>query len=131
MREPIDRDAFRDKLTNYLEAKMQQRGMTLTDVCRELRIGPKAKNYLFRALVRDDDVITPVGIPTPLLSVLNWLELEPRDFPPRRPRPGDLEECIRRLALDQQQEAQLLELVRGFLRNAIKAGRGDSAAPGD
>ena len=113
-----EHDHFRDILEQHLKAKLAAEQMSLGDLSQHL-FGNRTsqKNYLFRATHADWGFAVPEG----LHKLLNWLNLEPRDFAqdPHPGRPGDLEKavlCYR--GLPHQQRVQLLEICRAFVKAA-------------
>lgn len=114
------KDRFQSLVALYLEAKMEQEGLTYEDVTREL--GLSGKNYAFRARHSNDDPRYRLGVPDSLLRLLAYLDMEPREFAPFHPnagamRPGDLEQAIMGYeAIPEDARNVLRKVVRAFVR---------------
>ncbi len=120
LEQTAEHDRFRWVLELHMQAKLAAEKLSYRDLTR-LLWGKKAQqhNYVFRAAHASYGFSVPEG----LHKILNWLELEPRDFAedPHPGRPGDLEKavlCYR--GLPHQQRVQLLEIVRAFVKTAAR-----------
>jgi len=114
-----DANQFRKLLSVHIRTKMEEKCMSLQDVANHLNIGNR--NWVFRACAGDnDDERYDLGVPESLLKMLNWLELEPRDFTRgSSSSPGHVIEAI--LSLDNftyQQRTQLAAIVGAYFRES-------------
>ncbi len=115
-----EHDHFRSVLETHMQAKLAHEKLSYGDLSKLLfGKATRQKNYVFRAANSTWGFAVPEG----LHKILNWLNLEPRDFEvdPHPGRPGDLEKavlCYR--GLPHQQRVQLLEICRAFVKTAAR-----------
>ena len=119
-------DRFRELLALHLREKMLEEKLSLDGVTK--RLGLTGRTYVFRASVGlggDDGEPEKyrVSVPENLHRLLNFLELEPRDFASKntKSRWGDLADVVLRLeGISKQQRIQLLDVVNAFLQNSVR-----------
>jgi hypothetical protein len=117
----VSEDRFRTLLERHIRARMAADGLSYQNVSEEC--GLQGRNYVWRAATPEADVEYRIKGPENLGKLLDWLELEPRDFAQAdtAAKPGHITDAIIRLAgVTVQQRRQLVDVVNAFLQAANK-----------
>lgn len=107
---------FIETLSRHIEAKMEAEGKSYRDIANDIHQG--GINYVFRARHGVENPRYKLGIPEPLIALLDYLQLEPTDFAKReKTRPGDIENAI--LAYDGlpvESRRVMVDIFRAFVK---------------
>ena len=116
MTETMTGALFMERLSELLAAKMEQQGVTYSQLAKELKI---SKNYAFRARQGGEDPRYLMGVSPSLVRLMDYVDIEPADLLGRTVRPGDIEVAISHdPRLDGADRTTLIAIVRAFYRNS-------------